>query len=83
MKLIEQISEKLRNSMDIEHLEIIDDSHLHIGHREATADKLHITINIQSKELSNLNRLQQHRKIYNALGTHVSKNLHAIRIKVM
>lgn len=70
------------NSLEPIALEVIDESHLHIGHPGAQSGMSHIRIKISSKQLNGLNKLNQHKKIYHALGNLMNTDLHAVAIEI-
>ena len=53
----EEISKKLNDEIDIEDVEIIDNSHRHKGHRSYSPEKFDLHIKIQSMYLASLNSL--------------------------
>ena len=65
-----------------EHLELIDDSQKHIGHRD-NLDETHFRLIIKSKVLENLSRLEAHRRIHDLLHQEFSDGLHALNIKIL
>lgn len=66
------------------HLELIDESHLHIGHAGvAQRDGKHYSLIISSPKFANLSLIKQHQLIYQMLGNLMSKEIHALRIKII
>ncbi|MPV85645.1 BolA/IbaG family iron-sulfur metabolism protein [Cardiobacteriales bacterium ML27] len=63
-------------------LDIIDESHLHIGHAGAQSGKGHYALTITSEAFAGKSRLQCHRMIYQALGELMQDNIHALSIKI-
>ncbi|MEO8444129.1 MAG: BolA family protein [Gammaproteobacteria bacterium] len=61
-------------------LEITDESHLHAGHAGARDGRGHFHVRIASTRFANLNRLAQHRLVYEALGDLMTTDIHAVRI---
>lgn len=79
---IQKAINKLQN-LDPIHLEVIDESHLHIGHAGAQSGLSHIRIKISSHKFTGLSRLKQHQKIYQALGEMMITDFHAVAIEIM
>ncbi|NVJ67238.1 MAG: BolA family transcriptional regulator [Gammaproteobacteria bacterium] len=77
------MEKRIKESLSPNHLEIIDDSHKHIGHAGAKDGKGHFTLIISSEELNGKRMLQQHRLIYAALGDMMETDIHALAIKVL
>ena len=71
------------NVLEPTHLEVIDESHLHIGHPGAESGMSHIRIKISSEILNNLTKIKQHQRIYHELGTMMQTDLHAVAIEVI
>lgn len=80
---ITALKSKLNTTFNPSFLDIIDDSHLHVGHVGAEDNKLHITIKIKAKALENLNRIQQHKMIYSSMSKEIESHFHAISIIIL
>lgn len=80
---IEKMHQLITDALQPEQLEIIDDSHKHIGHEGAKGGLGHFTIIVKSDALEGKRMLQQHRMIYNALGDMMQTDIHALAIKVV
>ena len=78
---IEQIQSKLQQAFSPSELEVIDDSHLHAGHAGAREGKGHFTVIIKTEKFENMSRLKQHQAIYQALGSLMETDIHALAIK--
>ena len=76
-----KIRELLEKALQPNHLEIIDDSHLHAGHAGAKEGKGHFTVIIRSKNFNQKRRIQQHQMIYAALGNMMQTDIHALAIQ--
>ncbi len=81
MKIWLKIEEKLRSSLDPEHLEIIDESDKHKGHMGARAGgETHFAVTIVSEKFVGMSRMARHKLIYKILEEEM-KNIHALSIK--
>lgn len=80
---VEEIRRRLHVALEPEVCEIVDESHLHVGHAGARDGRGHFFLKIQSKKLRDLARLSQHRLIYEALGDLLETEIHALRIEVL
>lgn len=78
---VEQIQFKLTEAFSPSELKVIDDSHLHAGHAGAKEGKGHFTVIIKSQKFQDLSRLKQHQAIYQALGSLMETDIHALAIK--
>lgn len=77
---ITMIREKLNLALDPTALEIIDDSHAHVGHPGAASGAGHFTVNITAEAFRNKNKVACHRMIYQALADAIGPEIHALRI---
>ena len=78
-----RISEILNQAFAPVLLEVVDNSHLHVGHAGSSDDgETHFTIKIASPILANMNRVDAHRAINNELGSEFDAGLHALSIKL-
>lgn len=74
----------LRESLTPTSLEVIDESAAHAGHAGANGlgYGTHFRVRIASPRLSGLNRVAQHRLVYDALRDFTAAGLHALAIEV-
>ena len=75
------IDAKLRAALDVTSLEIVDESHLHVGHAGAASGGGHFQVVITAKDFSGLSKLARHRLVYEALGDAMKTDIHALSIK--
>ena len=78
---IAMIDAKLRAALDVTSLEIVDESHLHVGHAGAASGGGHFQVVITANDFSGLSTLARHRLIYEALGDAMKTDIHALSIK--
>lgn len=78
---IERMKSLLTETLAPNHLEIIDDSHLHAGHAGAKSGKGHFTVIIRSAQFEGLTRLKQQQAVFGALGDMMQTDIHALVIK--
>jgi BolA protein len=62
------------------HLLVKDQSHLHAGHAGARDGRGHFEVQIVSESFAGLKPLDRHRLIYDALGTLMETDIHALKI---
>ena len=77
---IATIEDKLRSALSPVELLVKDQSHLHAGHAGAQEGKGHFEVTIVSNKFDGLNRIARHRLIYEALGSFMQSDIHALRI---
>ena len=76
-----QIEQALRDGMDAPtHLEILNESHLHVGHAGA-AEGSHWRVRLTSPQCTGLSRVARHRLVYHALRSVIPLGIHALAIE--
>lgn len=80
---IDRIRERLVSALDTSALEIVDESHLHVGHPGAKDGRGHFRIRIVSPSFGNARRLQRHRMVYDALEGLMATDIHALSIEAL
>ena len=81
--MINLIKKKLLKEFNPEYLEVIDESIKHLGHSGYTEGKIsHIEIIIKSEKFNEMNRVEIHRLINNALREEWENGIHAVSIKI-
>jgi len=78
----EEIKKKLKNNIQIDNIEIIDNSHKHIKHKFFTPGKFHLHIVIKSKHLNSLSKVNAQRLIMNILKEDLKTKIHALEISI-
>ena len=78
---IEEMRQRLENSLQPSALEIVDESHHHIGHAGARDGRGHFKLRITSAEFKGKSALQRHRLVYAALGELMQTDIHALAIE--
>lgn len=75
----------LKEKLAAQHVTIIDESHLHRGHKAAGGGG-HYHVTVVSPQFENVNLIDQRRLVYSALDDQISgtpKLIHAIQIKTL
>ena len=80
--LIAIVKKKLEDEIIIQSIKIEDKSFLHANHKGNDKKKFHLKISINSRELSELSRVQSNKKIYKILNTELKNNIHSIQILI-
>ena len=66
MDTVEIIDKNLKEQLDAKHVEIIDESHLHRGHKAAGGGG-HYSVRVVSSKFENLNVMERIRLVHKAL----------------
>ena len=78
----EKIRLKLNNEIDIENIEIVDNSHKHKGHRYFSPEKFHLHLKVKSLYLSSLSRVSAQKMIMKVLSNELKTKIHALEISI-
>jgi BolA protein len=78
---IDKIRERITNALQPDALEIVDDSHKHVGHAGARDGRGHFQVTIVSDKFRDLSPIQCHRLVYDAVGDLLETDIHALSIK--
>lgn len=78
-----RIRELLEPRFQPEALEIVDESHRHVGHAGARSGAGHFRLRIVAGEFAGLPQLKRHRLIYAALGALMPDEIHALAIEAL
>ena len=76
------IIERLQQHFVPDYLEVIDESHLHIGHAGSRDGAGHFSIIIQGRYFDSISKLASHRAIYQVLADLIPHEVHAVKISV-
>ena len=79
---IETIKEKILNNIQVNKIEIIDNTHIHKRHKSFNKSKLHLKIIIESDFLKSFNKIDSHKKITNLLKDEIETKIHSLEIKI-
>ena len=78
------IRERLCHALDVRHIDVRDDSHLHAGHAGAKAGGGHYHVQVISDDFTGQARLQRHRLVYDAMGDAIRDDcIHALSIEAL
>ena len=64
----------------LQHLEVINESHLHAGHAGA-GEGSHFRVKIVAAQLAGMSRVARHRLVYDALRDVIPQGVHALAIE--
>ena len=78
---IQLVTERLQ-ALSPTHLEILDESHLHIGHAGAQGGASHFRLIIGSDQFEGLSTLAKHRLINQQLSDLIPHPIHALAIEL-
>jgi BolA protein len=74
------IEQRLRQALQPDQIEVVDDSQQHAGHAGAREGG-HYTVHLVCARFSGLTRMARHRLVYDALGPLGPLGIHALAIR--
>ena len=80
--MVDKIKKIISSKININHIEIIDQSNQHVGHSQNSGGG-HYTAIIISDDFINKNLVERHRMIYDALGNMMQNEIHAFSMKTL
>ena len=78
---IARMRELLAQAFDPATIDVIDDSHKHVGHEGARGGQGHFTVDIVSPAFAGMGPVARHRAVYAALGAMLQTDIHALAIR--
>tara|TARA_B100000963_G_scaffold357706_1_gene380557 strand:+ start:1121 stop:1378 length:258 start_codon:yes stop_codon:yes gene_type:complete len=78
----EVLKKKLKEHINFEELDIVDNTHLHTGHKSFSPGKLHLRLKFKSKYLKSINNLNAQRLIMKTLKDEFKTKIHALEISI-
>jgi BolA family transcriptional regulator, general stress-responsive regulator len=77
---VDELRERLAGAFPGASIEVVDDSHLHVGHAGAAGGAGHFTVRIVSERFAGRTPLARHRLVYDAVGDWIPHRVHALVI---
>ena len=78
----EDIIAKLKKEIEIEQIEIVDNSHKHVKHKSFSPNKFHLQLKIKSLYLNSLSRVTAQKEVMKVLKDELSNKIHALEISI-
>ncbi|NRB71572.1 MAG: BolA family transcriptional regulator [Xanthomonadales bacterium] len=78
-----EIERRLRDVFQPESLQVEDESHLHAGHAGARDGRGHFRVSIISEAFEGLSLIRRHRLVYEAMGSLMETDIHALSIEAI
>lgn len=74
------IRERLQTTLGASAVDVIDDSHLHIGHAGARDGRGHYRVRVIAEAFRDLRPVQRHQLVYRSLGELMQTDIHALGV---
>jgi BolA protein len=83
MPVADEINRKLTQVFAPERLDVVNDSHRHVGHAgDDGTGETHFNVTIRAVSFGPMSRLQRHRAIHAALGPELISRIHALALDI-
>ena len=79
---LKNIEKKLKDKINFEKIEVINNSQKHKGHKFFSKDKYHLHLKIESLYLKSLSRASAQKLIMNTLKDDLKTKIHALEITI-
>jgi BolA protein len=79
---LEFVKNKIKKSIEVENILIIDNSSKHKKHKSFDAKKYHLKLEIESVYLKSLDKIKAQREIMTILDKEFKDKIHALEIKI-
>ena len=84
MTIAERIREKIAQALEPLDLDLVDDSHQHIGHAgHDPRGESHFSLTIVSERFEGMSRVDRQRKVYAVLAEELSDRVHALALRTL
>ena len=80
---VERIRALVQDRLAPVQLEVLDESAAHAGHAGAAGGAGHFRVRVVSDAFSGLPRVQRHRLVYEALGSLLRSDIHALALTTL
>ncbi len=82
MSIESTIREKLTRALEPSRLDVVNESHLHAGHRSSPGTgESHFRVVIEAPVFAGMSRLQRHRLVNETLAAELAGKVHALAVK--
>ena len=78
----EEICTRLHDEIEIEHIDIVDNSYKHKKHKFFSPEKFHLHLKIKSLYLASISRVNAQKKIMKILKDDLCTKIHALEISI-
>ena len=78
----EEICIRLNREIEIEHIDIVDNSHKHKKHKFFSPEKFHLHLKIKSLYLNSISRVNAQKMIMKVLKEDLNTKIHALEISI-
>jgi BolA protein len=77
---VQRIEARLRERLEASDVQVVDESHKHVGHAGAAGGAGHFRVTVVSPRFAGLSLVQAQRLVYEAVGEMMDSEIHALAI---
>lgn len=77
---VQRIEARLRERLEASDVQVVDESHKHVGHAGAAGGAGHFRVTVVSPRFAGLSLVQAQRLVYEAVGEMMDDEIHALAI---
>ena len=77
------IEDRLRERLEALHVDVVDESHLHVGHAGAAEGGGHFRVTVVSPRFEGLSAVEAQRLVYQTLSDQMGSEIHALAMKTL
>ena len=78
----EVINKKLKDEIEIENIQIVDNSHKHKSHKSFSPEKYYLHLKIKSLFLNSISRVSAQKMVMKVLNDDLKTKIHALEISI-
>jgi len=80
---VDWIEKKLREGLDAQRVEVVDEGHLHAGHAGAKSGRGHFRALIVANRFDGLSRVARQRLVFEVLAAEMQSEIHALAMRTL
>lgn len=80
---VAMIRSRIKTQLEPVEVDVVDESHLHVGHAGARDGRGHFRVRVVSAAFDGLPRLARHRLVYAAMDELMATDIHALNIEAV
>ena len=77
---VQRIEARLRERLEASDVQVVDESHKHVGHAGAAGGAGHFRVTVVAPRFAGLSLVQAQRLVYEAVGEMMDAEIHALAI---
>jgi len=79
---LQHVKTKVQEKLQIESIQVVDNSYLHKSHKSFVEGKFHIKLIIKSNQLKSMSKIEANRLIFAILKDEMKEKIHALQVEI-